>query len=499
MIQEKKSDELVVRINPKQKELLLSTADYRFAVWGRGTGKTTTIGINHYRRLLQLPQAKFFLSASTYKQILNNCLPPMIDFWKSVGLEEYDFRRKRGHYVIGVKPPPHFVKPFKPPRQYDHVITFWNGYTIEMFSMDRPSPHRGGNFDGGDADEVALIKWEHLEQNLLPTIRGNKDKYGAHHPLHGKFTGYTSMPWLSSGLWVLDMQTRAIEDPGSFFYSEATAHCNLHVLGPDWIDKMQKILTPSVFDLEILNKRKVSAENMFYHKFSEDKHVYIPTIHYKEDPTGRGISEDRMSDYDPAQLLDITWDFGGWFTCAAIFQQSHDRKESQRVTERMINSFSVNKGGSAKDVVKRICEYYSTHKMKYARIWGEPRGKNLTAYGATLYEEVVDTFTSLGWQTEMKATQPQADSHDLRFTYINDVLSETKLMPKLRINRDTCKAPIIAIQGTERTFDGKKDKSKERDRLFDQQYAPHFTDALDYYFMQKHYASSSHRPGEVWH
>jgi hypothetical protein len=487
MMDTAKKSKVKVWANKSQVRWLQSTADVNVAVWGRGTGKTTVIGINHYRRVTKLPQARFFLTASTYKQILNNSLPPMIDFWSGVGLEEYDPKTKRGHFVVGQKPPAHFAKPFKAPRHFEHVITFFNGYTIEMLSMDRPSTNRGASFDGGDADELALIKQEYLEQNIIPTIRGNKEKYGYDHPLHGKFSGYTSMPWLSTGQWVLEFEAKALNDPKSFYFQESTARDNLKVLGYDWLDKMEKMLSPEVFQVEVLNQRKIKGENQFYYNFDDKKHVYFPSITYKDDPAGRGSVVDQMSDYSQDQLLDITWDFGGWFTGALILQQTHDRRDAARVTENMINSFYVQKGGSAEDVVNMICLHYSTHKMKYVRIWGEPRGNDKSAHGKTLYEKVVDKFKANGWRCDNMVFQSQAHSHDQRYAYMNEMLAETHRHAKLRCNAETCKAPIMAIQAAERTHDLKKDKKNERDRKFDQKLATHFTDALDYYYMQKHY------------
>lgn len=471
-------------------------AIYLINIWGRGTGKSGTIGLGHYNRLIKLPRAKWFLIAPTYKQILNNCLSPMIDLWTNFGLREYDWKTRLGHYTIGRTPPPHFEKPYKPPRQYDHVITFWNGYTIEMMSMDRPDLNRGGSFDGGDADELALIKRDHLEKNILPTIRGNKDKYG-NNPWHGKFSGYTSMPWKDSGQFVLEYELKAKEDP-RFLYSEATAHCNLYALGPDWIENQKAILTPEVFDIEIMNLRKRKAEGMFYHKFSEAKHTYDPVIKYIDDPGGRGIMVDRYTDHNPEQLIDISWDFGGWFTGALLFQQRHTAAAAHSITEHMIDSFYVLKGGSAEDLVDNIVSKYSHQGMKYVRLWGEPRGHDPSAHGKTLYEKVRDRFAFHKWLVEICVTNNPAHSHDRRYVYLNDVMEETKGYPKLRCNSETCKAPILAIQFAEKDAKGHKDKSKEKDRDFDQRLAPHFTDALDYFFMQKHYRQDIGSGNEAW-
>lgn len=494
----KKSSEINIIINSAQAKYFNSRAKYKTNIWGRGTGKSTCIGIDHIRRQQALPQANFFLGAPTYKQVLNNCLAPMEDIWIRRGMLEYDYRSKTGHYVIGQKPPRHFDKPYKPPRNYDNIITFWNGYTITMISMDRPYLVRSGNFDGGDFDETALLKKEEIEQNILPAIRGNADRFGETNPLHGTLTKYTSMPWLASGMWVLEDEVKAKENPSRFYYSEATAHCNLKALGRDWLKNQEEMLSPVVFQVEILNQRKIKADNMFYFNFSEEKHVYVPSISYRDDPTGRGTMVDQSSDYNHDQLIDMSWDFGGWFTGACAFQQSHDKRDSAMVTERMIDSFFVQKGGSAEDVVDQFCNKYSGHRMKYVRIWGEPRANDPSAHGKTLYEKVAERFRKHGWSVEVKVFQSQAHTHDIRYAFINDVLAENKRLPRLRVNRDTCKAPIIAIQSAERTHDLKKDKSKEKDRKFDQRFAPHFTDAVDYYFMQKHYKADQGHGMDAW-
>jgi hypothetical protein len=75
---------------------------------------------------------------------------------------------------------------------------------------------------------------------------------------------------------------------------------------------------------------------------------------------------------------------------------------------------------------------------------------------------------------------------------MNEVFAETNpLLPILRFNDENCKDAIISMQVTGVRDDYKKDKSKESDRAFPQEHAPHFTDTCDYYIMQKH----GHRVG----
>ena len=197
-------------------------------------------------------------------------------------------------------------------------------------------------------------------------------------------------------------------------------------------------------------------------------------------------------------MLDISWDFGGWFTGALLFQQRHSTGGTFTITEHLINSFYVLKGGSAEDVVDQIVDHYSNQRMRYARVWGEPRGHDPSAHGKTLYEKVQDRFRHHKWDIEIRVVNNPAHSHDRRYAYLNDVLAETKGYPRLRCNSETCKAPILAIQFADKTHDLKKDKSKGRKRDYDQQHAPHFTDALDYFFMQKHYRTDLGSGNSAW-
>lgn len=413
----------------------------------------------------------------------------MEDIWKRMGLMEYDWKAKSGHYVIGRKPPAHFDKPFKPPRMFEHIITFYNGYTIEMMSMDRPSPHRSANFDGGEADEVMSIKKEYLMQNLLPTIRGNTERFGSNNPYHHQFSGFGTMPWTADGQWVLEYEELAKQDP-NILYSEATAHYNLDNLGPTYIEDQRRSLTPYIFDLEIMNMRLKRAAILFYHKFDEAKHTYQPVISYTDGVLG-GIMVDRYSDYNPDQLIDISWDFGGWFTCAVLFQQKHERTDVNRTTERMIDSEYVMNGGSAEDVVDKICNRYTSHMMKYIRLYGDPRGNDKTAWGRPLIDAVRDRFRSHGWHVEVCVFATRTHTHDVRFKFVNQVLEEKSAhLPRVRLNKETCKAPILSIQFAGATHDGQKDKSSEKKRSADQRHATHFSDGLDYFLMQKYYDRS---------
>jgi hypothetical protein len=94
-------------------------------------------------------------------------------------------------YVIGKKPPAYFDKPYQQPDRFDNVITWWNGTTIILGSMDRPQLLRGGNNDWLIADEALLIKKDSYDQIIATSIRGS-------HPLLKGKKGHLSEEFTSS-------------------------------------------------------------------------------------------------------------------------------------------------------------------------------------------------------------------------------------------------------------------------------------------------------------
>lgn len=166
-----------IYVNEKQRQFLAAKQKRRTFVGGRGSGKTTVAGHQTRVEMNYLPRAKVFLAGLTYTQLTSNTLPAMEAAWYAHGLREYDQKSGFGHYVKGKKPPTDWIKPIQPPSNFENVITFLNGYTIQLLSMDRAELARGGNYDGGHIDESALMKYEHVTKILAPMIRGNIHQY----------------------------------------------------------------------------------------------------------------------------------------------------------------------------------------------------------------------------------------------------------------------------------------------------------------------------------
>lgn len=464
-------------INKKQEEFLKGNQRIKVSVWGRGAGKSSLIGIRNRIGMSELPRAKIFFSSSTYAQILTKTMPAIEAMWQTFGLKEYVSAEDKGHYVIGKKPPKEFIQPYSPPRKYQNVITFFNGFTIEFLSMDRPDLARGGSYDGGDIDEAALVHREHFAKVLLPSVRGNSHHFNS--PMHQQVCLYTSMPWKSSGSWILDYEAKALSDPDTYFYLEATAEDNLKVLGKDYIEILRKEMSPLEFAVEVMNQRMNRTEGQFYHEFNDQVHCYQPAYIYAEGERGIAL-EGIQGDYNPEQIIELSMDFSGWFNGMLCIQPEKNE-------DKIFDLFFVKDDKKINHMIDEFCHIYIGHRLKIVRVWGEPRGHDRQPNSGSLFEQVKAKFSEHGWACEIKAKPIRTTAHAVRHYFMNELLEEkNRRLPKMRINQDKCKELIIAIQMTAVKPDFTKDKSKEKDRNFPQEHAPHFTDMLDYYFFEKY-------------
>lgn len=468
--------------NPKQLEFLRAIKPYKMFLGGRGSGKTTTEGGEQYRCMAEMPRSRGFLASSTYAQLLNSTLPAVEMKWTEMGLIEGE------DYVVGIRPPRSFDKCLDEPRKYDNVISFANGRRIQLMSMDRPDLQRGGTFTDGACDEAALVPHEHVTKVMIPSLRGFVREFRT--PLRGVFRGYTSIPWKPSGYWSLDYEAKAQSDPSMYHFSEANAYDNIEVLGQDYLTRLEAELPYLEFLVEVMNKRVRKVNDAFYHKFEAEKHTY--TVRYLYDEGARGIITTGHMDphYRPDQLLDLSFDFSGYFNCCTAWQEGHITDGRQRrLCEYMLHQFFVKSDeGKVGELVDKVCNHYERHGFKVVRLWGEPRGHDPKAdTPRTMFQQIQDRFIRAGWNVEIRVKPGQVKAHKERNYFMNEVLAEsTPTLPTIRVNDVTCKDAIISLQVTSVKADFQKDKSKESDRAFPQEHAPHFTDTIDYYIMQKH-------------
>jgi hypothetical protein len=459
-----------VYVNPKQQKFLDSKQRFRDFIGGVGSGKTGTIGHVNIDKFCYLPRAKSGLAALTYNQILNNSLPSMEKIWRLSGLREHT-KHQAGHYVIGVKPPSNWVKPLDPPRRFEYVISFLNGYCIQLISLDRPDTIRGLNLDALDVDEKGWIKQEDFNSVLFPRVRGNTHSFN--HPLHHAVMGFSSMPWSINGQWILKSEELAQEKPDKYFFVEATCKDNEAVLGKHYLEDARERVPDLIFRVEYLNERPKKVPNAFYAAFNEDTHTAYKTFDYTQTDGGLWTVAGNL-DNDSKRPLELSFDFNAKFT-SCIVCQDHGKEF------RIINEFYVKESTTnlLDELLTKFISEYGTRENKDVFVYGDRNGNNKQVNdNQTFYEKIQRRLAAAGFRPAhmVRGLDPP---HKKKYILINHLLSGTDpRTPRIVINKNRCKFLIISMQNANMIGDFEKDKSSER-KAIEQERATHLSDCFD--------------------
>jgi hypothetical protein len=473
----------MVYVNPKQKAFLLSKAKTRLMLAGRGSGKTRGgIGYGSAMRVQMLPQSKTFLAGPNFGHILNNLMGEITEAWRTLGWE------RDKHFVLWRRPPKNWTQPFKAPEKYEYTASFRNGSCINLLSMARPDLIRGLSLDGGDWDEFALAEKENWTDIVLPTLRGNIDKFG-HHYLHRNVNFLTSIPRTSRGYHVYEIEEKFKEEVKrrgenntiDYYFLEANARDNILFWGEDGIERLRRDMGHLRFSVEVMNERLSKAERAFYHKYNPDTktgHAYVAEYDYAFDDENWKLqgTKDVVKD----EILEVSFDFGHFNSCT-VWQERNG-------VEYCVKEFFKEGNNTLSDLVKEFCKYFENHKCKVVQVWGEPRGHNPKDNAVTSYETIANTFNKLGWSINIGVTAGyRTEFHAERYDFINEIFSEYREdLPKIRISKEGAPYLDLTLQTTEVKKDKEKDKSLELKKEFPQEKATHLTDTFDYYIMQKY-------------
>lgn len=466
--------------NDKQIEFLEAEAIVKTAVWGRGTGKTRIIPEDIYDRAVEMPRSRQFLAAFTYDQIYDNILPDLHEVFAEHGLIE------DVHYVIDKKPPKHFAKPYKRLENPSRSLSLIDGTAFQFISLGRyPNLIRGRSFDGGILDEGLLIPQTTMSKIVLPTLRGINHWDSK---MFKMLSIYTSRPTDPAAMWIMNYKKLAKQLPKKYFFSEANAYDNIYILGEDYIPMMEQQMNYVDFQIEILNKDVTDMPDNFYHAYHYEKHSY--SYEFELDKRSRS---DRLaiSDYRTSEEIDLSFDFGGAYSCATASQ-------SRNFTEHFIKEFDTNnlseaekEAGKVKkldDIVLDFINHYADHNNKRVNIYGDRTGTHEQVRDkATLYDSIKELLEDAGWIVILHVSSDNNPRHKSKWFLINECFKqETKAYPSIKINANECPNLLIAIRGTKIKDDFKKDKKDERNKKFNQSHAPHLTDTLDYKIMRKY-------------
>ncbi len=510
-----------VYFNKPQRLTQLIGANTTVIVAGRRTGKTDSIAAPFVLRNMQrMPGSTGGIVVPTFKHGLTNTIPGLLAAWKRWGFIE------GVHYVVGRKPPKTFTQPIIDPKDYEHVISFYNGSVAVIISQDRPGSSNSLTLSWLLVDEAKFIDYAKLKDETLPANGGIKSHFGKHSFNHSIMI-LSDMPQTTKGSWFLHYKDkmdaeliatiegtvyeiwrtkeriRSLNANGepvpahlkgylrrldrnlnkmrsvAVYYREYSSIENLQLLGENYIKQMKRDLTPLTFQTSILCQRIGIAKDGFYssmreaHKYDANDNQYLDTLGYDYDFATLDARAD--ADVDPDAPICIGMDYNAninWIVAG----QLRDRRLN------VIKSFYVKFERKIPALIDDFCRYYATHRNKTVVFYFDATalGSNYAVNDQDFRWWVVHEFERHGWTVEpVYLGNPMRKEE--KYLLINQAFAgKQRLMPFF--NRSNNADLILAIQsaGVRRGRNGfDKDKSGEKLAESEEDLLEHRTDGTD--------------------
>lgn len=423
-------------LNLPQAVLFTSNALVKVAEFGRGTGKTTYRGAHWSEIIREMPRSSGALPASTYKDMLSNIVPSLIQ-----GLEMFGYYEGL-HYFIGERPPRNWRNSwgtaYQPPKGgFDHYITFWNGTGAHMLSQDLKGDGRGLNIDWLDVDEAAKLDGSRLQQDVEPTLRGTNVRAFKKSKYFGSRFISTSAALEEEGTWYQQYEEQALYNPKKYLFVKATSHHNAANLRPGFLEEAKEnAYSETVYLAEYENVRPNIVKDGFYPLLDARVHAYNDYNYKFITRVGQELDCRGDNDLVRGQPLIIAADFG-----AAINSCSTNQ------FLRSINEYRTLKSMYALGEDKKIQDdlydtwhkYYLPHQASCPEVyfWYDNQGNAAT--GNTRYtraQQVQKQLNAKGWKVQLMTTGQTNVLHDLKYVLFIRILSEKDpRYPKYRINK----------------------------------------------------------------
>lgn len=502
---------------------------------GRGMGKTSGLLAPYMVNCTKtMPKGTFLFLGNSIKQLFSKTVPSAI-----AAIEEITGLREGIHFVRGHAPAKlDFKEPITKPRIWENCIHFWNGAVWYMVSTQVKAAANGMNICGIADDECRFQNEGIIKGEILPALRGIVTTHPGFDETKNPYyrsTMFTSdAPLTHSQGWMrkrvkeqtfevnekiaamlaeAEMCPEIIETTKfrnllsklrcqSYIYFAFSSLENVSILTEEFIRDMKRNLTPTMFEISILNKEKEEVTEGYYSCLNiDDVHGYDNTdesqleaahVYNKKTITqvfsaGRtmrvenesidlselGKAQNCVLDTDvlPYEPLRIALDYNANVNGIVTGQTPNKRDSSLlKVLSTLINV----KNTRVEGLMESWCKYYEPHKgtCRDAIFYYDSTAKQGAAYASEKYDDtrfyniVKRILKKHGWNV-IEVDMGKQMSHNKKYEFINGCLSGTQ-RPLIHINRENNRYLINSMEccGVKQGKNGfEKDKSKEKYRV----------------------------------
>ena len=515
---------------------MLIGAKVTVIVAGRRTGKTYGCAAPFVLRNAQrMPGSTGGIVVPTFKHGLTNTLPGLFNGLKRLGW------RENIHYVVGRKPPKQFKEAIIEPREYEHVVSFYNGSRAVLISQDRPGTANSLTLDWLLIDEAKFIDFQQLKDEAFPANGGTKLYFGRH-SFHHSVMILSDMPQSQKGSWFLHYreqmdknviaaietllidikemkaQLAAIQErernqererPAradsdtliarirakdrmlnrlrsvAVYYAEWSTIENIDVVGEEYIRQMKRDLTPLTFQTSILSQRIGQDLAGFYnsmtarHTYHASNFEYLDSLGYfrSEAEYRRLINSNADADLRPNEPVCIGMDYNANINWIVAGQPDWDNRRLN-----VLKSFFVKYDRKLPELVNDFCDYYDRHLNKTVIFYYDSTavGNNYAVSRKDFRYTIQETFRRRKWRcipVYLGSPMPHPEKYHL----INEGFAARAALEPF-FNEDNNEDLLLAIRsaGVSRGRLGfRKNKSGEKLAETEEDLLEHRTDGTD--------------------
>lgn len=472
-------------VSEPQRAILKSTKPINLFLAGVGSGKTHLLGIKTYQLIQRFPKVRGFIAANTYLQLEHSTLFRIREYWKSIGIVEYEKdSRPHGQYVVSKKPPSHFNTEGHNFDSYYGIISFVNGQVTFVGSLDNARAHEGKEFgwaaldetkdtDESDVKEIIVAR---IRQKGMYIVNGQLSDTGSPEEQYNPLFVATSpakVDWINEWFELdryIDEISAKIYSDKTFFEKEfgdkkavisSTFH-NIRNVGRNYIDSVLSNNTEERGKALIYANPFVVTGGEFYSSFNRLSHV------------------SRLQ-YDPSIPIHISFDQNSVPYNSALISQVVQRRDDSWEW-RFIDEIALpNPRNSTEEVCDEFALRYPNHKAGLF-FYGDASGHNRTTMNKDFahHYEIIAYKLRKYLNNYSDRTLISNPSTVMRRDFINKIL-EGKLPISIIID-ESCHYTIADMMYCKQDVNGAKDKHIVTDKETGEKYQKygHFGDCLEY-------------------
>lgn len=413
-----------VYLNRAQRELYNNAVRVTGVRAGRGTGKTTMLGIHTAQVGQSIPRGTGLFLTPSLKSCFTKLQPALVKSMEQVlGLYE-------GIHYVRERPNPkwHWPTPLAKPRTYDNSLSFYTGHITYFTSIQSKASGNGLNLTDCTADEFRYIDYQKFIEEVRPAIRGemyfNPGWTDRNYLYKSIFLMSDAAVTQRQLVWenelrklithaenekLIDMLIEYERNPELMLlpgFVEALnrqkARCvnlfeystlyNIEVLGEDYIAALKMDMPKMLFDVQIMSQPLDGGgdADAFYFCFNPEVHLYQPdewaetcailgdsnNVHKRKNGYG-GTLEWEAPDLTKTSLhagddlydvdieakypLCLSFDLNANFNTVVVSQRI---PHGNRVEIRIVNCLFTKYQEKLRALLAKFCAYYANHRKR---------------------------------------------------------------------------------------------------------------------------------------